>query len=211
MTALRIGLLASHGGSNLQAILDACRSGAIAADPVVVISNNSQSRAMERARLAGVPTVHLSSQTHPDPAKLDVAILEALVAHGVQIVVLAGYMRKLGAQTTGHFRNRILNVHPSLLPAHGGKGMYGMRVHEAVLAAGDRETGATIHVVNEAYDDGAILAQRAVPVLPQDDAEAVASRVLSIEHALYVDTLRRIAAGELELPPANASAAVTRQ
>jgi phosphoribosylglycinamide formyltransferase-1 len=197
---LRLGIFASHGGTNLQAILDACAAGTISATPAVVVSNNSKSRALERARNSGIDTVHLSSATHPDPADLDKAILDALVGHAVDLVALAGYMKALGPNTVAHYRNRIVNVHPALLPRHGGTGLYGGRVHEAVLAAGDAETGVTVHLVDEEYDHGLTLAQAKVPVLPDDTIESLAARVLPVEHRLYVETIGRIASGELKLP-----------
>jgi phosphoribosylglycinamide formyltransferase 1 len=197
---LRLGILASHGGSNAQAIIDACRSGRLDAEPRVLISNNSDSLALERARRAGIATRHLSSRTHPDAAALDAVTLETLVAHDVNLVVLAGYMKKLGPRTLAHFRGRIVNIHPALLPKFGGQGMYGMRVHQAVIAAGEKTSGATIHLVDENYDTGPILAQREVPVEPGDTAETLAARVLQAEHQLYVDALARIASGDLKLP-----------
>lgn len=196
---LRLGFLASHGGSNVQAILDACWSGRLDADPRVLISNNSDAPVIERARKAGVPAYHLSSHTHPAPALLDAAIVDTLEKHAVKIVVLAGYMKKLGPRTLARYRGHVLNVHPALLPKHGGQGMYGRRVHEAVLASGDRVTGATVHLVDAEYDRGPILAQREVKVLPGDTPESLAERVLEVEHALFVDTLARIAGGEIEL------------
>ncbi|HYB92189.1 MAG TPA: phosphoribosylglycinamide formyltransferase [Candidatus Binataceae bacterium] len=196
---LRLGILASHGGTNAQAIIDACREGRLDAAVRVLISNNSDALALERARRAGIHAVHLSSQTHPDPDRLDEAILETLVSRDVNLVVLAGYMKRLGPATLSHFRGRILNIHPALLPKFGGQGMYGMRVHEAVIAAGERVSGVTIHVVDENYDTGPILAQRQVPVMPGDTAETLAERVLVVEHELYPQTLARIARGEIKL------------
>jgi len=165
----------------------------------VLISNNSAALAVERARTAGIPTRHLSSATHPDESALDSAIASALVEHEVTLVALAGYMKKLGPRTLERFRGRILNVHPALLPKFGGPGLFGMNVHAAVIAAGEKKSGATIHLVDENYDTGPILAQREVPVLPTDDAAALAARVLEAEHALYVETLARIERGEIRL------------
>jgi len=194
---LRLGILASHGGSNAQAIIDACNSGRLDAEPCIVISNNSDAQVMERARRAGIATRHLSSHTHPDPARLDEAILDAMVEHEVNLIVLAGYMKKLGPSTLKHFQNRVLNIHPALLPRFGGLGMYGRRVHEAVIAAGERESGVTIHLVDAEYDQGPILAQRKVPVMPDDSPDKLAARVLQAEHEIYVETLAKIARGEL--------------
>lgn len=196
---MNIGFLASHGGSNMQAIIDACKAGRLSAVPVVVISNNAESRALERARNEGIPNYYLSGKTHPDPDSLDQAILDALILHKVDVVALAGYMKKLGPKTLAHFRGRILNIHPALLPKHGGKGMYGIRVHEAVIAAGETESGVTVHLVTEEYDKGPILARVTVPVMPGDTPEILAERVLVQEHILYPATLQRIATGEIIL------------
>lgn len=142
---------------------------------------------------------HLSSKAYPEEDRLDRAILDELLERGVNLIALAGYMKKLGPETLRAFAGRIVNVHPSLLPRHGGKSMYGKLVHEAVLAAGDRETGVTVHGVDAEYDEGPILAQRRVGVLPNDTVETLAERVLALEHDLYVETLGRIASGELKL------------
>ncbi len=197
---MRLGLLASHGGSNLGAILAACRAGTIAMAPVVVIGNNSRAYALERARQVGIPTYHLSGQTHPDPTALDQAMADILTQYQVDLIALAGYMKRLGPQTLAHWHSRIINIHPSLLPQFGGQGMYGERVHAAVLAAGEQVTGATVHLVTEEYDQGPVIAQTTVPVKPNDTIETLAARVLPCEHQLYIETLARIATGELRLP-----------
>lgn len=196
---LRLGFLASHNGSNMQAIIDACKTGRLAARPCAVISNNSRSGALDRARAEGIPAFHLSGQTHPDPGALDGAILDALRQHEVEIVCLAGYLKRLGPQTLAAYQGRVLNIHPALLPRFGGEGFYGQAVHEAVLAAGEKESGATVHLVDEEYDHGPILAQARVPVLPGDTPDTLAARVLEQEHQLYAATLQKIAAGELRL------------
>ena len=196
---LRLGFLASHGGSNVQVIIDACGSGTLDAEPCVLVSNNSDAPVMARARAAGIATYHLSSRTHPDPSLLDDAILEALTRHGAALIVLAGYMKKIGPRTLARYRGLVLNIHPALLPKFGGQGMYGLRVHEEVLAAGDRVTGVTVHLADEEYDRGPILAQREVPVVRGDTVDSLAARVLEAEHALYVETLARIARGEIRL------------
>lgn len=195
----RLGFLSSHGGSNMQAIIDACKEGRLHAEPAVVISNNSESTSLERARREGIPGYHLSSATYPDPARLDAAITRTLEDHKVDLVVLAGYMKLLGPQTLTRYRGRILNIHPALLPKFGGRGLYGKKVHEAVLAAGERVTGVTIHLVDKRYDAGPIIAQREVPVLEDDDADTLAARVLETEHQLYAETLERIVQGKIDL------------
>lgn len=188
----RIGILASGRGTNFQAIIDACSEGRLNAIPVIAISNNSKAFALERAREAGIETAHLSSHTHPDPADLDAAMTRLLQAHHVDLLVLAGYMKKLGPRTLAAFKGRILNIHPSLLPRYGGKGMYGMNVHRAVIENGDRETGVTVHWVEGDYDTGPVVAQRKIAVLPGDTPEALAERVLDQEHDLLIETLAHV-------------------
>lgn len=196
---MRIGALASHEGTTLQAVLDATASGRLPAAVAVVISNNSGSGALRRARAAGVDAVQLSSVTHPDPVALDAAILATLRDAGVEVVLLAGYMKKLGPQVLAAYRGRILNTHPALLPKFGGQGMYGNHVHAAVLAAGERETGVSIHLVDAEYDTGAVVAQCRVPVEPGDDVAALAARVQAREREFLIETLARIATGALVL------------
>lgn len=196
---LRLGFLASHKGSNMQAIIDACKEGRLSAQPAVAISNNSESGALARARQEGIPACHLSSHTHPGPGALDQAICAALTRHQAEVVCLAGYMKRLGPRTLEAYRGRVLNIHPALLPKFGGKGFYGEAVHQAVLAAGEKESGPTVHLVDEKYDHGPVLAQARVPVLPGDTPETLAARVLAQEHRLYAETLQRIASGEMVL------------
>lgn len=187
---VRLGVLVSGGGTNLQAILDRIRCGSLDAEVGVVISNNSQAGALERARSRQIPAFHISSRRFPDPADLDEAILRALREHGVELVALAGYMKRLGPRVLGAYPDRILNVHPALLPAFGGQGMYGIRVHEAVIASGAKLTGVTVHLVDAVYDHGPIIAQRAVPVEDDDTPESLFERVLKVEHALYPEVLQ---------------------
>lgn len=184
----------------MQSIIDACKSGLLSATPVVVISNNIDSGALARAKREGIPACHLSSQSFPDEAELDQMIVNSLLQYNTELVVLAGYMKRIGPLVLAAFPGRVINIHPCLLPKYGGQGMYGMRVHEAVIAAGDKESGVTIHVVNDEYDKGAILAQRKVSVEEGDSAESLAQRVLALEHTLYVDTIRNIIAGKVLLP-----------
>lgn len=191
---LQIGFLASHEGTTMQAIIDACRAGQLKARPVVLIHNNSTAACVARARASGIPTQHLSAKTHPNEAELDTAILETLSEHGTDVVVLAGYMKKLGPQTLDAYAGRILNSHPSLLPRFGGPGMYGDRVHGAVLAAQVPVSGATIHTVEANYDQGPILKQATVPVLPTDTVASLGARVREAEQGLYVEALAAIAA-----------------
>ncbi|TNF86890.1 MAG: phosphoribosylglycinamide formyltransferase [Gammaproteobacteria bacterium] len=190
---MRIAALASHGGSILQAVIDACETGELPAQVNLVISNNSQAGALERARAHGIATAHLSARTHPDPDNLDEAIEQALLDSGADWVLLTGYMRKLGPRTLARYRNRIINTHPALLPKYGGQGYYGSRVHAAVIEAGDTESGATVHLVDGEYDTGPILAQVKVPVRSSDSAETLEERVKEAERKLIVTTLGELA------------------
>lgn len=196
---LRLGVLASGEGTTLQAILDACASGELPARVALVISNNGGSGALRRARESGAAALHLSGKTHPEPGALDAAIAEALATHEADVVMLAGYMKKLEPLTLSRYRGAILNTHPALLPKFGGHGMYGMNVHEAVLQAGERESGPSVHLVDEEYDTGRVLAQAKVPVLASDTAATLAARVQERERRLVVDVLAQIARGELRL------------
>ena len=196
-TLANLGFLASGRGTNVQTIVEACRAGALAANPVVIISNNAKSGVLAYAKNENIPHYHISQQTHPD---VDVAIAETFLQYDVSLVVLAGYMKKISSHLLATFKNRIINIHPALLPKYGGQGMYGMRVHEAVLAAGEKETGVTIHLVDAEYDQGQILAQEKVAVEPDDTPETLAARVLEVEHALYKATIGKIISREIVLP-----------
>ncbi|MCH7742082.1 MAG: phosphoribosylglycinamide formyltransferase [Proteobacteria bacterium] len=190
---MRLGILASHHGTNFQAVIDACQCGNLAAEVAVAISNNSQSGALVRARAANIPTVHLSGRTHPQAEALDEALLSALTDHQADLVVMLGYMKKLGSRTLQHFRGRIINIHPSLLPKYGGQGMFGLNVHKAVLESADTETGVTVHYVDEHYDTGQMITQVRIQVMPDDSPESLAARVLPEEHKLLVNTLKQLA------------------
>ena len=200
MERLRLGFLASGSGTNMQAIIDACGTGELNAESRVVIGNNSNSGGLRRALAENIPTYHLSSRTHPDPAALDEAIESALASHDVALVCLAGYMKLLGPRTLARFKGHILNIHPALLPKFGGKGFYGRAVHEAVITAGEKESGVSVHVVDEIYDHGPVIAQVKVAVLPDDTPDSLAARVLEQEHVLYAETLQKIASGQILLP-----------
>ena len=181
----------------MQSIIDACKDGSLPASPVVIISNNAESGALQRAAAEGIAAHHISSTSEGSENNADQAIADTLERHKVDLVVLAGYMKRIGPRTLSSFNNRILNIHPCLLPKYGGQGMYGMRVHEAVIEAGDNESGVTIHLVNEEYDQGDILAQEKVPVLQGDTAQSLADRVLQLEHKLYPETIANIIKGKI--------------
>ncbi len=196
---MNIAVFASHGGSDLQAILDGCKTACIAAKVAVVISNNSDSMALQRARNEKVPAYHLSAKKCGSEDALAEKLLEVLTEHRVDMIFLAGYMRMLHPAILERYDNRIFNIHPALLPKFGGRGMYGMNVHNAVITAGERETGVTIHRVSAQYDSGEIVAQTTVPVLADDTPEVLAARVLEREHTFLVEVISDIANGLIPL------------
>jgi len=189
---MRLAVLSSHEGTTLKFILEAVNQRRLSVEVVIVVSNNGNSGALRKARDAGVPTAHISSITHPNSAERDDAIFEALRNSRADVVLLAGYMKKLGPKVINHFKRRILNTHPALLPKFGGKGMYGRFVHEAVVAASEPETGVSIHYVDSEYDTGDIIAQVTVPVYSGDSPAALALRVKEREREIVVETLQML-------------------
>jgi phosphoribosylglycinamide formyltransferase-1 len=197
---LKLGFLVSHGGSSMKAIVGAIRSGDLSAEPRLVISNNAECAAMSFARTEGLPNRHISATAQGGFEASDRAIAEELEAAGVELVILSGYLRPLGPMTLERYRGRILNIHPALLPRHGGKGMYGRRVHEAVLAAGETETGATVHLVDDGYDTGPVVAQARIPLEKGDGVEQIEAKVVAAEPGLFIDTLKGISESRIVLP-----------
>lgn len=194
---MNIAVFASGRGSNFQAILNALQRGQLPARITLLVSNKSSAGALELARTHGIPAVHISPvQFSSEKAYVD-RLLELLNEHNVQLIALAGYLKKIPSRVIERFRNRIVNIHPALLPKFGGAGMYGIHVHEAVLAAGETVSGATVHLVDEEYDRGAILIQRTVEVAATDTPESLAAKVLTIEHELYPQVLRAFAEGRV--------------
>jgi phosphoribosylglycinamide formyltransferase 1 len=189
----RIAVLASGGGTNLQSILDylASRGDQRAGDVVLVASDRSDAGALERARRAAIPAAVIRSRRAPDGCDA----VPLLREHKVDFVALAGYLRLLPKDMIAEYPSRILNVHPALLPSFGGPGMYGERVHRAVLLSGACVSGVTVHYVDEEYDHGTILAQWPVPVLADDSTQSLASRVLKVEHVLYPRVIDAVASG----------------
>ena len=190
---LRIAVCVSGGGSNLQALLESLRT-SDRARVVLVLSNRAGVGGLARARAADVPTAVLQ-----DPAD-SAEWLELLRRHQVDLIVLAGYLRLVPPAVIAANRDRIINIHPALLPAFGGPGMYGLRVHQAVIASGVKVSGCTVHLVDEVYDRGKILAQTRVPVLPGDSAESLAARVLEAEHRLLPAVVRAAAEAGRPIP-----------
>ena len=186
----KIGVMASGGGSNFKAIIERIGEGDLEAQCKFLITNNGTCGAVEHAKEYGIPVYHISVKTHPDVAAYEAALLEVLDKYDVDLLILAGYMKALPVCIVRRMENRILNIHPSLLPKYGGKGFWGIHVHEAVIAAHEKESGPTVHLVSEEIDQGKILAQVKVPVLEGDTPEVLAARVLEQEHNLYWKTIR---------------------
>jgi phosphoribosylglycinamide formyltransferase 1 len=186
---VRLAVLASGNGSNLQAILDyfGALGGEHPVELAVIASDRRNAFALERARARGIATAVLE---RPDDGD---AVAAVLAAHRAELIALAGYLKRIPHEVTHRWAGAIVNVHPALLPLFGGAGMYGRRVHEAVLASGAAESGATVHFVDDEYDHGAIIAQERVPVVPGDTADSLAARVLAAEHRLYPRTLHNLA------------------
>lgn len=193
----RIAVLASGGGSNLGALLAHLDSlgDARAGDVVLVASDRATAGALERARARGIATAQLRTRVHPEGEEL----LPLLERQAIDLVVLAGYLRLVPQAVVRRFPGRIVNVHPGPLPAFGGEGMYGSRVHDAVLRAGAAHSGPTVHFVDEVYDHGAVIAHEPVPVLPGDTGESLAARVLEAEHRVFPRVVQAVAAGEVKL------------
>jgi len=189
---LRVGVLASGRGSNLQAILDATRLPEFPARVVVVIADRERAMALERAAAAGVPGVFLDPKAYGDREAYDAALLACLDEHGVELVCLAGFMRILGAAFVRRLRGRLINIHPSLLPAFPGLHAQRQALHHGVKVA-----GVTVHFVDEGVDTGQIIAQASVPVRDDDTEESLSERILVQEHRLYPDVIRRFAEGDL--------------
>ena len=199
MRKLNLVALASGGGTNLQAIIDNIEKGILNAQIKAVISNNSKSGALERARNHNIPAIHLSHKQFSTPEEFDQRLLSVLRENETDLVILAGYMKMLSPTIVRAYRNKILNIHPALLPSFGGKGMYGIHVHEAVIDSGVKVTGVTVHLVDEIYDHGAIIVQTCVPVLPDDTPETLQQRVLPHEHQLYSKAVQLFAEDKVEI------------
>jgi phosphoribosylglycinamide formyltransferase-1 len=188
---VRVAILVSGGGSNLGAILEAKSAGKLPhVEIVLVLSSRSDAHAIERARAHAIESVVVEPKQFPSDQAFQAAVLETLVKARLDIICLAGYVRKIGSTIVERFRGRILNIHPALLPKYGGPGMYSHFVHEAVLKAGEKESGCSVHLVDEEFDHGRVLAQTKVPVLPGDTPELLAARILEQEHLLYPKMLK---------------------
>lgn len=195
----KIAVLVSGNGTNLQAMIDAQQAGKLPADIAVVVSTRADAFALERARRAAIPAHVLLRQQYSDNASYSQAMLQLLAPYEIDLVLLAGFMSVLSDDFIAHYEGRIMNTHPSLIPAFCGPGYYGQHVHKAVLDYGVKVSGATIIFVDRGVDTGPIILQEAVPVLDDDDVESLSARVLAVEHRLYVQAVQLYLAGRLQL------------
>ena len=195
--SVRIAVLCSGGGTNLQALIDAQEAGQIDGEIVLVLSNASKAYALERARKHGLEAKFISKKQAGSDEAFNDAILAELRRVGAELVVLAGYLPIVGAQVVRAYEHRIINIHPALIPAFCGPGMYGHHVHEAVLAYGAKISGATTHFVDEQVDHGGVIMQASVPVLEGDTPDTLAARVLTVEHRILPESVRLFCAGKL--------------
>jgi len=189
---MKISFLASHGGSAAKHIITAIRNNALDAEIAVVITNNPHSDIYHWCRNNAVEVFYISALTHPDEDEKDASITQALQKAGTDLIVLSGYMKKIGPQTVKAFSNKILNIHPSLLPKHGGQGLYGDKVHESVLESGDKQSGATVQFINNEYDAGPIVQQKKVDVAINETLVSLKAKVQAIEGELYLNSIKKI-------------------
>jgi len=196
---LKVGVLVSGGGTNLQAIIDHAKDGRLDAEVVVVISDVGDAFALERARSAGIPAAFINPRDYSDRDPFNRALIEKLREHEVELVALAGYLRITSDEFVDAFEGRIMNIHPSLIPSFCGKGMHGLRVHQAALDCGVKVTGCTVHFVTKEVDAGPIIIQRTAPVMDDDTAETLSARVLEQEHEAYSEAIQLFGQGRLRV------------
>ncbi|MDR3195907.1 MAG: phosphoribosylglycinamide formyltransferase [Endomicrobium sp.] len=191
---IRLAVLASGGGSNMQTIVDAHKSGVLKglAEVVLVISNNANAFVLERAKKENIKSVYIERKNFKDEECFNKDIFSRLQGAKTDMVCLAGYLRRIGRDILREYKDRILNIHPALLPKFGGEGMYGRYVHEAVVKAGEKKSGATVHFANEEYDSGEIILQKEVAISEKDTPEDVARRVLEIERQIYPQAIKKV-------------------
>ena len=189
---MKISFLASHGGSAAKHIINAIRNNKLDAQIGIVITNNQDSDIYHWCTKNAVEVIYISGQTHPAEDEKDMFIQQTLQKAGTNLIVLSGYMKKIGPNTVSEFPNKILNIHPSLLPKHGGQGLYGDRVHESVLKSGDKQSGATVQFINDEYDKGPIILQKIVDVVHGETLASLKAKVQSIEGELYLNSIKLI-------------------
>ncbi|MFC1848775.1 phosphoribosylglycinamide formyltransferase [candidate division CSSED10-310 bacterium] len=195
----RIAVLLSGGGTNLQAIIDSIELGKLPVSLAFVASNKAKAYGLERARKHAIPAYHISAKTHGSQHGAEQEIYRLIQEHQVHLLCLAGYLKKLSPFLITKMRHRIINIHPGILPFLGGKGLYGHHVHQRVIELGMKISGVTIHLVDEEYDHGPIIAQEGVAVADNDDADSLAERVLKVEHKLYPQVINYFAQGKIRL------------
>ena len=195
---INIAVFASHNGSGMQALADGCKNGKIDGKVCVVISNNSDAFVLQRAKDENIDNYCINDSLYPEPDELNKKIIEILDSHNIHIIFLVGYLKKIGIPVLRKYDNRIFNIHPALLPKFGGKGMYGMNVHKAVIESKEKVSGVTIHRVNEEYDNGDIVAQMKVKVCEDDTPETLAKKILQHEHIFLVEIASQIANGKIK-------------
>lgn len=196
---LQVAVFASGGGSNFQALIDKKEEGKLHVTFALLLGNNSKAKAFERARNHDIPTLHSTPSHFEDEKKYTEKLLEEFESRNIGLIVLAGYMKMIPAEVIAKYHNRIINIHPALLPSFGGQGMYGKKVHQAVLDYGAKVSGITVHFVDEEYDKGPIILQETAPVLDSDDADSLAARVLKIEHANYWRAVEAFSQGTIKM------------
>ena len=194
----RIAVFISGSGTNLQALIDGTKAGIMAGKVAWVVSSSADAYGLIRAQKEGIETFIFEPKKYPSPAAAAADLMAKLKERNVEYIALAGYLKLVPSSIIAAYRNRVVNIHPALLPKYGGKGMYGHHVHEAVLASGDKESGVTVHLVDAIYDHGKILAQVRVPVMPDDTPDTLAARVLEQEHRLYPRVINKLIRGEYE-------------
>jgi len=194
----RLAVFLSGGGTGFQSIVDATKRGDLSADIIWVVSSTKKAYGLERAAKEGIESFVFRAKKYETPEQAGDVLLDKLKERGIDYIALAGYLRLLPAEVVRAYAGRITNIHPALLPKYGGKGMYGHHVHEAVIAAGDKESGPTVHLVDEIYDNGRILEQVRVPVQQSDTPDTLAARVLAEEHKLYPKVLQKLIDGEYQ-------------
>ncbi len=197
MEKLNVLVFASHSGSNMQALIDYSKRHYTNYQVKCLITNNSNSFAIERAKNENIPYFHISDKTHPNKIDFINEIKRIIDNFNIKLIALAGYMKLLPNEVIEYVNGRVINIHPALLPKFGGPGMYGMNVHKAVIESKEKESGATVHLVNNDYDKGKILAQYKVDVHPDDTPEKLAERILALEHKLYPEVIHKISIGEI--------------
>ena len=189
---MKIAVFASHNGTNFEAIAEACKSGMIKGEVALLISNNKKSQAIAKAKNLGIHSFHISKNLEPNDQKRDMKISSLLNGYNCELVVLAGYMKKLSRAVIDSFSGKVINIHPSLLPKYGGKGMYGLAVHKEVLKNNENLSGVTVHLVNSEYDKGEILSQQTISISENETPESLAEKAKRVEHRLIIQTVKEL-------------------